>query len=302
MNIVTDKKTPAEAGLSGVLAHPAGSFPEAGVIILGGSEGGLHERDAVELASEGFAVLALAYFGAEGVSPILKDIPLEYFSRGIDFHNKQGANRVGMLGGSRGGEAALLVASRDSRVAAVVSIVGSGVVTPGIDDSQGTLDRILATPADAWTADGKPLQALPYRPSNDLGAIVAASGTVVLRNQYAPLPHDEHELDQISIPVERSRAAILMIAAEQDEMWDSPAYHAVATNRLTAANYQYPWESVVLPGAGHGIAGSHGKPITSTMSPGPGVIFEMGGQSARNSDARVEAWTMTVEFLKGHLV
>lgn len=104
-----------------------------GVLLLGGSEGGLHERDARALAAEGFTVLALAYLGAPGLPPGLIGVPLEYFSLGLDVLASQprAGQRFGVTGGSRGGDAALLVGSYDERVGAVVSIVGSGVMTQG---------------------------------------------------------------------------------------------------------------------------------------------------------------------------
>lgn len=302
MQIVTDNESPAKMGLSGVLVEPKGQHPRAGVVLIGGSEGGMHERDAIALAGEGFSVLALAYFGAPGVPPVLQDIPLEYFSRGIDFLIARGADRIGILGGSRGGEAALLVASLDHRVAAAVSVVGSGVVTPGIDYSQGTLDRILGNPVVAWTANGEPVPALRYNVTDDVSAAIATNGTVKLRAQFSPLPTDETELDRISIPVEHSQAAILMIAAELDAMWDSVAYHGVAADRLTRAGYPHPWRNVVLAGAGHSIAGPPGQPITSTTSPGPGVTFDMGGDPVATTAARIEAWNMTVEFFRRYLL
>src|SRR5690606_32668171 len=129
MDIVVDRETPHTVGLSAIFVTQSGTTPRAGIIVVGGSEGGLHEPDAIALAQEGFAVLALAYFGAQGVPSVLKDIPLEYFSRAIDFLMSCGVTEVGFLGGSRGGEVGLLVASYDHRVLAVASIVGSGVVT-----------------------------------------------------------------------------------------------------------------------------------------------------------------------------
>jgi dienelactone hydrolase len=301
MAIVIDRDTPREAGLSGVLMMPSGELPAAGVVLVGGSEGGLHERDAVALAGEGFAVLALAYFGAPGVPPVLKSIPLEYFSRAIDFLAARGLARIGLLGGSRGGEAALLVASRDNRVGAAVSVVGSGVVTQGIDFSLGPVDRVMGTPTPAWTIDGAPLPALENRVTPEFAATVAAHGTVALGTQYAPLPTDPAQLSRISIPIERCHAAVLLIAAEFDAMWDSPAYHGVAAERLTAAAHPYHWEHIVIPKAGHAIAGPPGAPITSSTAPGPGVTLEMGGDPSATAAARAQAWERTVTFFREHL-
>ena len=63
-----------EDGLVGVLCTPTGVGAAPGVLVLGGSEGGLHERDAQALAAEGFTALSLAYFGAPGLPPGLIDM------------------------------------------------------------------------------------------------------------------------------------------------------------------------------------------------------------------------------------
>lgn len=290
-------------GLVGVYFAPTGSEPPAGIVVLGGSEGGLHERDARALAKEGFAALALAYFGADGVPPVLKDIPLEYFSRAIDLLERKGVRRgaIGLLGGSRGGEVALLVASRDHRVGAVVSVVGSGVVTQGIDYSQGRLDRILRAPANSWTDDGRPLRYLPYVVGDELAARIERGTVVDLRDAFPPVPEDPEALDAISIPVELIRGAVLLMSAGDDRMWDSPALSRVAADRLRAHHHPFPWKHVVFEGAGHAIAGPPGNPQTSTTAPGPGVTFEMGGTPERNTMARREAWERSVAFLMDHL-
>ena len=301
VDVAIDRAAPEAVGLAGVLVTPTGTSPDVGVIIVGGSEGGLHERDAVALAGAGFTALALAYFGSPGVPPVLREIPLEYFSRGVDLLVQRGVDEVAMLGGSRGGEAALLVASHDHRVTAVVSVVGSCVVTQGIDYSLGPVDRIMGTPTVAWTLDGEPLPALPNQVTDDLAAEVASGGPVGLGRHYAPLPNDPAQLDRISIPIEKSRAAVLLIAAEHDAMWNSAGYHRVAAERLAAAHHPYVWDEVVIPGAGHGIAGPPGDPITSTTTPGPGVMLEMGGDPAATTAGRAEAWRMTLDFLREHV-
>ncbi|GAA3436749.1 dienelactone hydrolase family protein [Kutzneria kofuensis] len=110
-----------------------------GVLLLGGAEGGLHERDARALHAEGYNVLALAYFGAPTLPPGLVDIPLEYFFAAVDKIASFAAGKIGIVGGSRGGEAALLVAAHDDRVGAVVSVAGGGLITQGIDYRAGSL-------------------------------------------------------------------------------------------------------------------------------------------------------------------
>jgi dienelactone hydrolase len=188
-----DSQPVTDDGLVGVLCTPAGAGPAPGVLLLGGSEGGLHERDARELAGHGFTVLALAYFGAPGLPPGLVDVPLEYFARGLDVLAGQprAGQRFAVVGGSRGGEAALLAGAHDERVGAVVSVVGSGVVTQGIDYRRGRLLDILSHPANSWTWRGGPLPYLPYVVTAELRELVAAGR--LARGQH-PYPAEHRVL------------------------------------------------------------------------------------------------------------
>ena len=294
--VIRDRAVCRAHGIAGVLARPA-SGAQCAVVVIGGSEGGMHERDAVALAEEGFAALALAYFGAPGVPSTLLDVPLEYFGRALDLLEAQGfgPGSIGLLGGSRGGEAALLVGSRDERVGSVVSIVGSGVVTPGIDYDAGRLDAILRSSGPAWTVDGEPLPSLPYEVTPELVATIERHEPVALRDGFAALPTDPDALDRISIPVERIRGGVLLVAAGDDQMWDSPAYSRVAADRL--ADHPYPWANVVLDSVGHLIAGPPGA-IAGSLSPGPGVMFRNGGDPVLTAHARTETWSRTLGFLR----
>ena len=195
-----------EHGLVGTLFHPIDDGPRPAVILLGGSEGGLHELDAALLANHGFAVLALAYFGADGVPPFLVDIPLEYFETAIDSlraHPTVGDGPVGVIGGSRGGEAALLIGSMLDGVGAVVSTVGSGVLTQGIGPG-ATLEEIVGTPVPSWTWRGKPLPYLRNQITPELRQQVASGGPVGLGLVFEPGMADAAEVEACAIPVRES--------------------------------------------------------------------------------------------------
>lgn len=296
-SVVRDRDVCRRHGVVGVLVEPRAQA-ESAVIVLGGAEGGLHEADAVALAQEGFAALALAYFGLPGVPRGLVDIPLEYVFRALDLLSARGypSGSIGLLGGSRGGELALLVGSHDERVGSVVSIVGSGVVTAGIDYSAGRLDRILETSGAAWTFAGRRLPYLPYQVTPELLGSIGRGGTVSLRDAFAALPGGE-ELEAISIRVEQVRGGVLMVSAGDDESWDGAAYSEVAAERLRAADHPYPWAHVVLDGVGHLVAGPPGGP-SAPYGPGPGVTFRYGGDPVLTADARAETWHRTLGFLR----
>jgi hypothetical protein len=166
----------------------------AGVLFLGGSEGGLHAgRTGMikELADAGFNVLYVCYFGCPGTPAKLVGVPLETFDRALAFLRTRPTvdpNRIGVLGGSKGGEAALLVGTRDRRLKALVAGMPSSVVWPGISWSAGV-------PQSSWTAGGKPLKFLPYASGS-----FKTAGIFGLYNDA--LPNLPQHLDAV-IPVER---------------------------------------------------------------------------------------------------
>jgi dienelactone hydrolase len=129
-----------EDGLAGLLFLPprditadgARKFPA--VITLGGSGGGLDWETAAALAGRGYAAFALPYFGFEPLPPSLNSIPLEYFDRAIAWLCRQpeiDAGRLAVHGISRGGELALLLATRIPLLRAVVGVVPGHVVWQG---------------------------------------------------------------------------------------------------------------------------------------------------------------------------
>ena len=66
-----------DCGFEAVLFLPDSTTPLPVIVTLGGFRGGLQESRAEQLALEGFASLALAYFGYGDVPLTLDNIPLE---------------------------------------------------------------------------------------------------------------------------------------------------------------------------------------------------------------------------------
>jgi hypothetical protein len=96
--------------LHGVLLLPNTTGPYPGVLVVGGSEGGVPLRKAAWLASRGYAALALAYFRYDDLPPLLEAIPLEYFSSALSWMMQRpevSSDRLAVVGTSRGGELAL---------------------------------------------------------------------------------------------------------------------------------------------------------------------------------------------------
>ncbi|GGM81549.1 acyl-CoA thioesterase [Lentzea pudingi] len=286
-----------ENGLVGTLFAPeddGGELP--GVIVLGGSEGGIHETDAALLAAHGFVTLALGYFGLEGLPENLVDVPLEYFGTAIDFLSGH-AGEIGVVGGSRGGELALLIGATFPQVSAIVSVVGSGVVTQAIGPG-GNLLQKLSYEAASWTLKGEPLPYLPYEIGDELRSRIVNGEPVPLRLAFSTedgIPEDTE------IVVERIVGGVLLISSGQDDGWPSTELSDVAMRRLKNHEHPFPHEHVVYPEAGHLIAGPPHRPATDVTYPGPGVTFSGGGSPQATAHARADAWKRTVEFLREQL-
>jgi dienelactone hydrolase len=99
-------------GLVATLFRPLAPGPHPTVIVLSGSLGGMLEGSAAVLASQGFAALALAYFGVDPLPSELVEVPLEYFAEAIAWLKTQPAvdpDRIAVMGVSKGGELAVLL-------------------------------------------------------------------------------------------------------------------------------------------------------------------------------------------------
>jgi dienelactone hydrolase len=222
-----------DQGLVGVMYWPAGTGSWPGVMMLGGAEGGLHEDDAALIAAHGFAVLALAYYGLPGLPQTLQEVPVEYFGRALDYlgaHPRVRGSRIAVVGGSKGGEAALLTgATFPEAVRAVVSVVGGGLVTQGISQGvlTGSLLEILSTPVACWTYQGRELPYLPNVVTPRMEAAVAAGGPVSL-GWAAPDLTCAEKVAAAAIPVERIAGPILLISGEDDQTYGPPFQEAAA--------------------------------------------------------------------------
>jgi dienelactone hydrolase len=157
-------------GLYGVYFSPRTHGRRPAVVAWGGSEGGLGSfAIAAALASHGYAALALAYFDEPGLPQVLSRIRLEYFGRALRWLARRpdvDPRRVVVEGGSRGGEAALLVGATFPRlVHGVIALVPSDLVNQAISG------------ASTWTLHGREVTTEePIRVERIAGPVLTASG------------------------------------------------------------------------------------------------------------------------------
>lgn len=277
----------AESGLVAAFMTPRSGGPHPAIIVLGGSEGGtnLVRGVALEFARQGYAVLALSYFGAPGLPATAEEIPLEYFDRAIAWLAQQSEvdpDRMGIFGISKGGEAALLVGSRSPQLRAVAAGVPSSLVWQGIPA------QFNAPPTSTWSVGGVPAPYLPYDPS------VRFDFTRYMESIYAQYAGALSTVDahpDAIIPVERINGPVLLISGRDDAMWPSSVMSDMVVSRLRAKGFNHPVEHLAYEDAGHAVSSPPGLPNTS------GYPDEAaGGTAAGNAAGRADMWRHLVVF------
>ncbi|MER5847126.1 acyl-CoA thioester hydrolase/BAAT C-terminal domain-containing protein [Streptomyces sp. NPDC002012] len=273
----------------GVLVEPEGGSA-VGVLVLAGSSGRIDTDRCRVLARAGMTALSIRWFGGERRPEGICEIPLETFVEAIDFLKARGSRRVGVLGLSKGAEAALLVAVRDPRVDAVVALSPTSVVWANV--GPGT-DGAAYPYRSSWTWKGKPVPFVPYdehwTPQEPEGAPIAC------RTLYEQSWQAFAEAAQkAAIPIERSAAEIVLIAGGDDQMWPSLVFAQELAARRALAG-QHPARLVTSSDAGH-------RP----RLPGEGSArhsgqFRYGGTAETDAALGARAWSDIVAVLSGDL-
>ena len=244
--------------------------------MVSGAGGGIPPAagQAGGLASRGYVVLALAYFGVRGLPSSLSYIPLEYFATALDWLSAQAfvdPERIGILGVSRGAELALLLASSIPRLHAVVAYMPSSVVISGCCSGRGE---------PAWTVGGRPVVYVPPRMQGDFA-----------------------ERSRAAIRVEQINGAVLLISGKEDEVWPSDSMSVEIMDRLRRNHFAHPFLHLSYDHAGHGI----GRPYEPTVDvnnvrhPLTGRLMRLGGTPAGTAHARADSWPKVLTFLDENL-
>lgn len=270
-------------GLVATWYPPASGKKGPVILVLGGSEGGetMVNYLGKAFSAKGYGVLALAWFQAEGLPPHLQEIPLEYFGKAIDWIEAQplaDAKRIGLYGVSKGGEAALLIASRHPEIRAVTAVVPSSVVWQGINFTN------YMDVKSSFSVAGKPVAYLPYDQS--------APFTSVLDLYERSLKFaDKHP--EAAIPVERINGPVLLLSGRQDALWPSSAMSDQVIARLDAKGFRHKHVHFAYDNAGHtGVV----PPFEERPGASGSGEFNMGGTPEGNKAAREDAWAKTQAF------
>jgi len=285
-------------GLVATLFRPPSPSPRPAVVVVPGSGGGVPEGSAALLASHGFVTLALAYFRAGQLPDALAEIPLEYFGTAIHWlrrHEGVAGCRLGIMGGSRGGELALLLGATFPDFRAVVGYVPSGVRHAGI--SGGGLREARRRPA--WTYKGEAMPFIASRDATQMDEPSASHEPLALTPIFLRALKDRAAVEAAEIPVERINGPVLLISGQDDQMWPSPVLAEIAMSRLARHHHRFSYRHLSYPGAGH-IIGPPGLPATvlASLHPLAGRALAFGGNPKDNAAAAADAWPKVLAFFR----
>lgn len=219
------------------------------IVGFGGSEGGnawdsdywKPTRDS--LLSKGYAFLAIGYFGTPETPATLDRISLDaIYDTIVNVAQRAPINqeKIAIIGGSKGGELVLNLASYFDDIDAVVALSTSHVSFPAITSMSNTSSWML-------NDEELPFVPTPYAAVPDL-----ISGNIL--EAYHILLDDKEAVAHAVIPVENIKGSILIMSATKDEMWPStPMSHQIIA-RLNSRNFEYEADHIM-------IAGGHTSPI-----------------------------------------
>lgn len=263
--------------------------PAPGILLLGGGEGGLASpmTYAAILASHGYPSLALAYFRFEHLPPTLREVPLEYFKKSIQWlKNHPSCNgEVVVYGRSKGAELSLLLGAHYPEISGVIASSPSSVVCIG-DMEKGENGEYITY--SSWSLEGQPIPFVPW--SNDLCAqaerCLMSGNRVDHVHREAFIQADEAE--KFDIPVELIRGPVLLISSGDDYWWPATLHCKYIRDRLSQHDFAHKCIHLDYPKAGHVIR-FPGAPTTQ--------LRMNGGTPEANNAASVGSWQEILSFL-----
>jgi len=265
------------------------------VVWLGGSGSGLgvNAPVAAALASHGFNVLSLPFFGEKGLPAQLSKIPLEYCERAFNWLSDNPITRgkeIEILGMSKGAELALILASRYPFIAKMALWAPHAYCFQGIAFKNES----------SWTYHGQELPFIRLRNwwvlANMLHGFIKnepftftdtyKKGLAIAKNKEAA-----------RIKVENANVELLMFTSVECGMWNTHDGCVEIIDSLRKCHYPNHYDLVVYEDAGE----PHYVPYVfpageTTLKMGPRLVLSTGGTLEGNVHAKVDAWEKTIHF------
>ena len=218
------------------------------LVYFGGSEGGnsmTKEHNVLErkmYTDKGYAMLAIGYFGMEGTPKELDRISLNAIYEEIkQVQTKPSidATCVAVMGGSKGAELALALASKYPDINAVVSFAGSHVSFSSISIAADGKTGSYSFNNSSLPYVTVPIKAIPYMLIGDF------------RRAHELALEDTSAVEAAIIAVENIKGPIFLVSGEKDHVWPSAEMSTEIINRLKVKDFSYPYQHIMVPNGNH---------------------------------------------------
>ncbi|MEG0295509.1 MAG: acyl-CoA thioester hydrolase/BAAT C-terminal domain-containing protein [Clostridium sp.] len=215
------------------------------VILFGGSEGSCNYDKAIELASDGYFILALFFFGKENQNKTLTKVPIEFIHDAISLLKEKNENydKVTVIGGSKGGELSLVLGTIEKEIDNIVAYVPSSHVFQGLD---------FSNIGSSWMYKGKEIEYISFK-SAKMSIFISimwqkfVKKKVAYRKYYESALSNAENKEGARIKIENFKGNLLMFSGTDDQMWDS----AVMTKEVVKIRKGLKTENYIFEGAGH---------------------------------------------------
>ena len=215
------------------------------IVTFGGGGGGNDwtrnymkgKRDS--LIEKGYSVLAIGYFKSNGTPKNIDRISLDAISdtiMNIAQNDKIDATKIALIGGSKGGELILNLASRFNHFNAVIAMSTSNVSFPAITWSANT---------SSWTYKNKEVAYVPA-PLKTISPALKGD----LYTAHSMMLEDEQAVKRAEIAVENINCPILIMSGKDDDQWPATEMSDRIMERLKNDNFKYYKEHAIIDG-GH---------------------------------------------------
>ena len=279
-----------EPHVVGSFILPEGSGPFPGVVALSGSGGGVPRWWGDLLAPRGIAVLAAAFFGVEPLPSALCEIPVETVAAAGEWLRGRPEirdGRVGLIGGSKGAELALLAASTyPEAFGPVAALAPQSVAWFGVDLTGGVAD---ASARSSWTLGGDPVPFVPPVPGVDFERTERGLRSVGI---YAAALEQADAVAAATIPVERATGPLLLLSGGDDGACPATLMARMIVERMAAHGRGADVRHLDSPRCGHLIV----RPWPSGQA--PPMPFDNGGTEEALDAAHDVALPAVVQHLR----
>lgn len=223
------------------------------IVILGGEKSLLPGiKIAERFADYGIIGLAVSLFGDDGLPDSPDAVPLEMFIPAVNYlRETRGIAHISVYGQSMGSIFAVLVAQYIGGMENLIMVAPTHVPFEGtLSDKKTLTGRSVAT----WKgqdipfvrADFSKVKAMKYQTHP-----AAADRVTGMWVAYYQAYQKEEQVTKAKLAIEQTKARILLIAGEMDEMWPASDSVRAIERDLKEKNYDREVQVIHFPYGGH---------------------------------------------------